>query len=55
MDEQWQSLAPITQLQNLVTIAAVAIGALVAMSGVQWSVPLLMRLATGVLLLSHGV
>ena len=54
MDEQWQSLA-LLQLQNLVTIAAASVGALVALAGVHWSVPLLMILASGVLLLSHGI
>ncbi len=54
MDERWQSLA-LLQLQNLVTIAAASIGALVALAGVHWSVPLLMILASGVLLLSHGI
>ncbi len=54
MDEQWQSVA-LLQLQNLVTIAAASTGALVALAGVHWSVPLLMILASGVLLLSHGI
>ena len=54
MDEQWQSLA-LLQLQNLVTIAAASVGALVALGGVHWSVPLLMILASAVLLLSQGI
>ena len=54
MDEQMQSWA-LLQIQGMVVIAATAIGALVALAGVHWSVPFLMILASGVLLLSHGI
>ena len=54
MDEQRQSWA-LLQIQGMVIIAATAVGALVALAGVHWSVPLLMMLASGVLLLSHGI
>ena len=54
MDEQMQSWA-LLQIQGMVVIAATAIGALVALAGVHWSVPFLMILASGMLLLSHGI
>ena len=54
MDEQWQSWA-LLQMQNIVITAAAGFGALVALAGVHWSVPLLMLLASGVLLVSHGI
>ena len=54
MDEQWQSWA-LLQMQNMVITVAAGFGALVALAGVHWSVPLLMLLASGVLLVSHGI
>ena len=54
MDEQWQSWA-LLQMQSIVITAAASFGALVALAGVHWSVPLLMLLASGVLLVSHGI
>ena len=54
MDEQWQSWA-LLQMQSILITAAASFGALVALAGIHWSVPLLMLLASGVLLVSHGI
>ena len=54
MDEQAQSFA-LLQLQSIVTSIFSAVGVLIALAAVHWGVPILMVLASGVLLFSHAV
>ena len=54
MDEQQQSW-PMLQLQNVVKTAFQAVGVLIALAAIHWSVPLVMLTASAVLLLSHGI
>ena len=43
------------QLQNVVKTAFQAVGVLIALAAIHWSVPLVMLTASAVLLLSHGI
>ena len=54
MEEQGQSRA-LLQFQNVVVIAFQALGVLVALSAIHWSVPLVMAAVSAILLLSHGI
>ena len=54
MEEQGQSWLML-QFQNVIVIAFQALGVLVALSAIHWSVPLVMVAVSVILLLSHGV
>ena len=54
MDEQAHTLA-LMNAQKIVTTVFAAIGVLIALYGLHWGVPLLMVLATGLLILSQAI